>query len=103
MDINIIHQDLTNAKIKEVKKQGNLKSENEKGLKDACKGFESIFLNFMMESMTKTVPKDDLFGDGNGMDIYKSMYNQYLTENIAENGNGIGLGQFFYKEISKSK
>lgn len=103
MDINLINQNLEKSKIMEVKTRKNLKGKDEQALKNACKGFESIFLNFMMKSMDKTIPKDGLFGDGNGMDIYKSMRDQYLSENIAEHGNGIGLGDFLYRTLSGSK
>ena len=41
------------------KKEINLESER---LKKACADFESIFINFMFQSMRKTLPGDRLFG-----------------------------------------
>ena len=79
------------------------KKKDEQSLHEACRGFESIFLDSMLKSMRKTIPEDKLFGDGNSMDIYTSMHDQYLARNISENGSGIGVEDFFYKHISKSE
>ena len=108
MDINNINR--VNRDISEFKKANqdnpfgnNIKGEDRKDLHEACRGFESIFLDAMLKSMRKTIPEDKLFGDGNGMDIYTSMHDQYLAQNISENGSGIGLEDFFYKQIAKVK
>jgi flagellar protein FlgJ len=37
-------------------------SKQDKALKDACKGFEGMFLSMMYKQMRATVPKDTLFG-----------------------------------------
>ncbi len=108
MDTNLVDQvnrSFSEAHKATIKKNNgtNMDKKDRSALHDACRGFESIFLDTMLESMRKTVPEDKLFGDGNGMDIYKSMYDEYLAENISENGGGIGLESFLYKQIDRSK
>ena len=73
-------------------------SEEEK-LKTACQDFEAIFLNFMFQSMKKTLPGDGLFGKSLGKDLYESMYYQELSSDIAKGGKGVGIGEKLYAEL----
>ena len=50
--------------------------------------------------MYKTVPKDTLFGDDNAMDIYRDMYHEELTKQMAKEG-GIGLADFIYEQMTR--
>ncbi|MEA2060991.1 MAG: rod-binding protein [Thermodesulfobacteriota bacterium] len=68
-------------------------------LKEACQGFEAIFLNSLMKSMRTSLPGDGLFKESHGMGIYKSMYDRYLTEDIAKNSPGTGIGQYLYRQL----
>ena len=56
----------------------------------------------MYNEMWKTVPKDELFGDDNAMEIWRDMYNEELTKNMAMNG-GIGLQDYIYQQLTRSK
>ena len=79
------------------------KNEKEKiALKEACQGFEAIFIQSMMKSMRSTLPGDALFKDSHGMDIYTSMHDQYLAENIARGGNATGIGEYLYRQLQES-
>lgn len=69
------------------------------GLKKACQGFESFFLNMMFREMRKTVPKDELFGESNAMDIFRDMHDTEVMENVAKAG-GIGIADMMYKQLS---
>ena len=71
-------------------------------IKDASVQLEALMLKMMYNSMWKTVPKDELFGDSNAMDIYRDMYNEEITKKAAE-GGGIGLADFIYKQLTKSQ
>ncbi len=107
MDVKLINRmniGLSELKTGDIKKSSgkNVNKKDQQALHEACRGFESIFLDSMLKSMRKTIPEDKLFGDGNGMDIYTSMHDQYLARNISENGRGIGLEDFLYKQISQS-
>lgn len=71
-------------------------------IRDASVQLEAILLKMMYTEMWKTVPKDKLFGEenNNAMDIYRDMYNEELTKQMAENG-GIGLADFIYNQLTK--
>ncbi|SLM29226.1 hypothetical protein MTBBW1_1730024 [Desulfamplus magnetovallimortis] len=73
-----------------------------KELKEACQGFEAIFLQSMMKSMRATLPGNSLFPDSQGMDIYTSLHDQYLTENLSKSGNATGIGEFLYRQLQDS-
>ena len=76
--------------------------QRDKDLKAASVQMEAIFLKMLYDGMWKTVPKDELFGDDNAMDIYRDMYHEELTKQMAMDG-GIGLADFIYKQISEKK
>ena len=75
------------------------KSQQDKELKEACKGFEAMFLNMMYKEMKATVPEDSLFGESNAQKIFRDMHDEKLMENIAD-GGGIGLADMLYKQLS---
>lgn len=77
-------------------------AQRNKDIKDASVQLEAIFLKLMYNAMWKTVPKDELFGESNAMDIYRDMYNEELTKKAAE-GGGIGLADFVYKQLTKNQ
>ncbi|OGR35416.1 MAG: flagellar biosynthesis protein FlgJ [Desulfobacula sp. RIFOXYB2_FULL_45_6] len=105
MDFDIVNQNLAAAKLSNVKKQVKGSAERvlkEKELKKACEGFEAIILNTMMKSMRESLPGDALFGESNGSNIYKSMYDQYLSEELSRGRQSIGLKELLYQELKKS-
>ena len=69
-------------------------------IREAATELEAILLKMMYDSMMKTVPKDELFGDDNAMEIWRDMYNEKLTEAAAEAG-GIGLADFIYDQLTR--
>ncbi|MBQ9442657.1 MAG: rod-binding protein, partial [Selenomonadaceae bacterium] len=42
------------------------------------------------------------FGDDNAMDIYRDMYHEELTKQMALDG-GIGLADFIYKQLTQNR
>ncbi|NOX34974.1 MAG: flagellar biosynthesis protein FlgJ [Deltaproteobacteria bacterium] len=105
MDIDIVNQNLAKANLTKVKKQTSgiagdkLK---EKELKEACAGFEAIFLNSMIKSMRKSLPGNALFDESNGMNIYKSMYDQSLADELSKTNTSIGVKDFLYRQLKGS-
>ncbi|MBR6887211.1 MAG: rod-binding protein [Selenomonadaceae bacterium] len=71
-------------------------------IKDASVQLEALLLKMMYNEMWKTVPKNELFGNSNAMDIYRDMYNEELAKKAAE-GGGIGLADYIYKQLTKSQ
>ena len=72
-------------------------------IKKASVQLEAIMLKMLYNEMWKTVPKNELFSDGNdnAMEIYRDMYNEELTKQAAE-GGGIGLADFIYRQLTET-
>lgn len=77
-------------------------AQRNKDIHDASVQLEAIFLKMLYNDMWKTVPKDELFGDDNAMDIYRDMYHEELTKKMAMDG-GIGLADFIYKQLAQTQ
>ncbi|HBT78814.1 MAG TPA: peptidase [Selenomonas sp.] len=76
-------------------------TKKEQKLKEACQGFEAMFLTLMYKQMRNTVPKDPLFGESNAMNIFKDMRDTQLMQNVASAG-GMGLADMLYKQLAPS-
>lgn len=76
-------------------------SDRDRELKEACKGFETMFLQMMYRQMRKTVPESPMFGKSNAMDIFEDMRDTELMKKTAEAG-GIGLADLLYKQLAPS-
>jgi len=70
----------------------------DKKLKQACEGFESIFMNKLWAQMRKTVPKEGYLHSSEE-EAYLSMFDQELMKKMSEAG-GIGLGKMLYENLS---
>ena len=93
---------LNNATKKEIKVMTAEEiAQRDQDIRKASVDLEAILLKMMYTEMYKTVPKDELFGDDNAMEIYQDMYNEELTKVMAESG-GIGLADFIYNQLAKS-
>ena len=110
MDIDIINQNLSKSNLDRLKNQSSkfdadrLDADKlkEQELKDACEGFEAIFLHSMIKSMRDTLPGDALFKDSHGMDMYKSMYDQHLADELSTSQTSIGVKEFLYNQLKDS-
>ena len=76
-------------------------AQRNKEIKEASVQLEALLLKMLYNEMWKTVPKNELFGSSNAMDIYRDMYNEEITKKAAE-GGGIGLGDYIYKQLTKN-
>lgn len=74
----------------------------DKKLKDTCKQFESLFLNQLLTSMRKTIPKSDLMGENKEMEMYDSMMDQEMSKAWASS-DGIGLANMLYQQMKQGK
>ncbi len=75
-------------------------AQRNKDIHDASVQLEAIFLKNLYSEMWKTVPKNELFGDDNTMDIWRDMYHEELTKQIAQDG-GIGLANYIYEQLTR--
>lgn len=99
--INSIHNQYNLSKRPVMSKgisESSGKSDQE--LKKVCHDFESIFVNYMMQSMRKTVPKSGFFGKSLGLDIAESMYFDVLSRELSKE-RGIGLAGMLYDQLSR--
>ncbi len=68
-------------------------------LKEACEGFEAVFIGQMLKEMRKSVPKDGLL-HGKYEDQYVSMFDEELSKTLAKQG-GIGLSEFMQRQLAE--
>ncbi|MBW2663532.1 MAG: rod-binding protein [Deltaproteobacteria bacterium] len=75
----------------------HLETKEEK-LKKACADFESIFISFMLKAMRSTVSQS---GTSRlpGKEIYTSMVDQKVAEDLAKRGGGIGLQEMLLRQL----
>ncbi len=99
--IDLVHQNLSFAGLERIKKNVS-NPEKDKELKDACAGFEAIFMKEMIQSMRNTLPGDALFKESNATNIYKSIQDQHLAESLSKSQNATGLKEFLYQQLKDS-
>ena len=91
---------IENAKKRDIKVMTTEElAQRDKDIREASVELEAILLKMMYAEMYKTVPKDELFGDDNAMEIYQDMYQGELTKEMAKAG-GIGLADFIYQQLT---
>ena len=66
-------------------------------LREACQGFESVFISQLFKEMRATVPKDGLL-HGHYEDQYYSMFDKAMCDKLAADG-GIGLADMMYRQL----
>jgi len=70
----------------------------EKKARDACEGFEAVFIGQMIKEMRKTVPKEGML-HGKHEDEYVSMFDEELSKTLTRQG-GIGLADFMQRQLA---
>lgn len=71
-----------------------------KKLREACEGFESIFIQRMWQEMRNTLPKEGLL-HSREEHFWQDMYDQELAKKMSSAG-GIGLADMMYAQLSRS-
>ena len=97
-ELDAAHERLENSAKTGVLTKEQIEQRN-KDIRDASIQLEALMLKMLYNDMWKTVPKDEFFGDDNAMDIYRDMYHEELTKQMAHNG-GIGLADFIYNQLA---
>lgn len=106
LNINLNNSNLINScnektinQSKHIKINQNLNDNDRQDLDKVARGFESIFLNMMFKEMKSAQLEDE--GDGGfGSDVLMDYSNLLLTEQIANNGTGIGIAEKIYEQLS---
>jgi Rod binding domain-containing protein len=75
---------------------------NAKAATQAAQNFEAFFLSQSFETMYQGVGTDDLFGGGEGENIYRSLMLQQYAKVAAKNG-GVGIAAAVQREILRAQ
>ncbi len=67
-------------------------------LKKACRGFEEIMVQKMLEEMDKSIPKDPLIKNDAQNSIYKSMYINAMSKKISDT-SPFGIGKMLFNSL----
>jgi soluble lytic murein transglycosylase-like protein len=73
-------------------------SSNLMELKKAARGFEAIMVEKMLEEMDKSLPKDPWVKDNSQNSIYKSMYFDALSKQMAEH-SAFGISKMLFDSL----
>lgn len=71
-------------------------------LKQACEQFESLFLNYLLQSMRSSLPGTGLTGNSQESHLMTSMFDENLAREIA-GGGGIGLGRILFEQLKNKE
>ncbi len=85
LQMDAVRQAVAGGKTKEAK------------LREACQGFESVFISQLFKEMRATVPKDGLL-HGQYEEQYYSMFDKAMSDKMAADG-GIGLADMMYRQL----
>lgn len=86
--------------IDSLKRDLNPVKDKSKKLREACEGFESVFIQKMWEQMRATVPKGGLL-QGRDEQYWQGMFDQELSKKMSSAG-GIGLADMMYEQLSRN-
>ena len=75
------------------------KMDGEKDIEKVSRDFESVFLNKLLSSMRKTIPKSGLL-DSFASDMFQSMMDEEISKEMSKN-KGMGMGEMIYNDLSK--
>ena len=76
------------------------KAGDQQALKEACKEFETILLEQMLNSMRKTVNKSGLMQGGMAEDIFEDMLYEKYARKMSDSAN-LGLADMLYRQLSQ--
>lgn len=74
--------------------------QKERKLREACQGFESIFIQKMWQQMRATLPQGGLLHSRDEK-MWQDMYDQELAKSMSSAG-GIGLADMMYEQLSRN-
>jgi flagellar protein FlgJ len=69
-------------------------------LKEACQQFEALFLSQILNTMSKTGLKSNLFGNSQEDEMWQSMLNEQRAELWSKQG-GVGLANLLYEQLKQ--
>jgi flagellar protein FlgJ len=67
-------------------------------IKEKCKEFESLFVNFLLKEMRATVHDTGFISGGKAEEYYTAMLDTEFAKEIAS-GKGVGLSAMLYEQM----
>jgi flagellar protein FlgJ len=86
-------------KLESTLKDNNLEKMPDAELMEACKSFETYFVEQVVKAMRKTVPNNEEENDY--MNYFGDMLYQKYSENITESGE-LGIAQMLYESMKRN-
>lgn len=74
---------------------------SDEDLMDACKQFESYFLEQVFKEMVKTIPSEEEASGSTMLDFYKDKMIQDIAAESTEQ-NSMGLAQMLYEQMKRN-
>lgn len=74
------------------------KSQDDKALMDACREFESIFMQMVLKEMRSTVQDSGLTEKTQAREIFEGMHDEELAKEMSKD-QGIGLAKMLYESM----
>lgn len=79
---------------------GKSNDSRDKALREACQGFEAIFLNFMLQEMRKTVPEGGVIPTSSAGRTWQQLFDNQLAENLARRQE-MGVARMLYRQLQE--
>jgi Rod binding domain-containing protein len=94
-------QDILQRKLEmdALKKRLSGQQDEKTRLREACQGFEAVFINKLWEQMRKNVSKEGYL-HSRDEETYQSMFDYEFSKKMAEAG-GIGLADMLYEQLAQ--
>ncbi|MBS3994490.1 MAG: rod-binding protein [Alkaliphilus sp.] len=80
--------------------EASMDEKDKKKLLASCQQFEAIFLQMILKNMRSSVNEDGFIQKSFDREIFEGMHDEKIAQQMAE-GQGIGLAQQLYKQLSK--
>ena len=97
--VNMSHFYMNQATANKGVRDAETQAGDEAQLEKACRGFESLFVNYLMQQMRDTVPESGFLGGGQAEKIYTTMLDGEVSKTISDQ-RGIGLAKLLYDQMS---
>jgi len=97
---NMAMFNLQNKNIDSLNANSQIKNQRDEDLKKAASDFEAVFVRQFLDLMDTTVTKSDFMRGGQGEEIFKSMLNEQVAQNIASTpSTSFGLAKQVYEQM----
>jgi flagellar protein FlgJ len=102
MPIGKLGNDIQPQSVPPAKSGDGQGAQRQKALKNACRDFESLFVDYLFKQMRRTVPQNGLFGGGQAEKMYTSMMDSEVAKEISRQ-RGLGLAPMMYRQMMAAK